>query len=397
MNPGRRLKYWGQKLALVCGSVLFTLILIEIGLRLFYPQFGNCQIGAEDEELGARLVSDYTGSCIGMGHETVTTVQLGPQGFRNPLVEMPKPSDTYRILMLGDSTTFGFGVDQYETVPALLESAFDQNKFHASTYEVINAGVPGYGTAQEWLLYKRWVHQLDPDLVILMFLVTNDIEDNMCFNKAEPTPCFTIEQNQLVRKETAAPEDSPVAPPPESPSILNDLHTYIFLRTRGRRVIASNPEVVRFLTERGFQFDSGTLTPTLHSWYDADYAAEGWQLTQALLDALLSDTRQDALPLMLVILPGRPQTTENYATLSDLLYGDTIEGILFRDQPRRPQEVLARWADERGVPYLDTLDSLKQVASSKSINLIDGHFNALGNQVIASGIYAFLTESGILQ
>jgi hypothetical protein len=114
------------------------------------------------------------------------------------------------------------------------------------------------------------------------------------------------------------------------------------------------------------------------------------------LDALLSDTQKDGIPLVLVILPGRPQTTENYAILTSLLYGDTSEFAFFHADPFRPQRVLLQWAEKRGVPALDTLDPLKQAASSNSIHLADGHFNALANQVIALAINDFLLESSLL-
>jgi hypothetical protein len=45
--------------------------------------------------------------------------------------------------MLGDSVTFGYGVDQTQSFPAELERLLNQS----GKYEVINAGVPGYSLA----------------------------------------------------------------------------------------------------------------------------------------------------------------------------------------------------------------------------------------------------------
>jgi hypothetical protein len=111
----------------------------------------------------------------------------------------------------------------------------------------------------------------------------------------------------------------------------------------------------------------------------------------------LKDTQEDGVPLVVVILPGRPQTTSDFAALTDLLYGHTPEGALFREDPNRPQRIMLDWAMARSVPALDVLRALQQAAESGSVNLADGHFNAHGNQVIAQEIFAFVEESGILK
>ena len=391
----QRIRLWGKRAGLVCVSLLFTLILLEVGFRLFYPQFGGCEFGMKDEELGWKLIPNHSGICHGYG--VVAVVQISAQGFRNPQFQIPKPPNLYRILVLGDSTTFGIGVDASETVPALLESELTQNSSLSRRYEVVNAGVPGYGTAQEWLLYRRWGHDLDPDLVVLLFLTTNDIQDNMCLDRSGSRPCFTLEQNELELTRREVLSNPPPLALPNTSWTLADLHTYFFFRERIGYLVTSNSTIVRSLTRMGFEPDSEKLPPILHSWYQSPYATEGWRLTQALLDAMLTDIQNDSIPLLLVILPGQSQTTEDYSDLVDAIYGHTPEGALFRENPIRPQETLMRWANERDVFAIDTLESLKETASLRSINLPDGHFNAVGNQAIAEEIYSFLNMANLLQ
>jgi lysophospholipase L1-like esterase len=395
MTLKRRLKSWWQGVIVSGISLLLTLTVLEIGLRLFYPQFGSCQIGMADPVLGVRLIPGFSGTCAGVAHETVAAVQINSLGFRGPEVQIPKPANRYRVLMLGDSTTFGTGVANSETVPAFLEANLNKNVSSSKSYEVINAGVPGYGTAQEWLLYRQHVEQLDPDLVILMFLVTNDIHDNMCAEDGEGKPCFALEHGQLVLKGRDVPASAPPSRAPATPFRLDALHTYVFFRERIRHFVSGNPNVVRFLKERGWQYDTSALSPTLQAWYSADFAPAGWQLTRALLGSLRSDALKDEVPLIMVILPGRPQTIENFALIANLLYRDTAAGQLFLAEPLRPQMMLKAWANENGVPVLDTLDALRKAAISNTINLVDGHFNAVGNQVIARGVLTFMTENNL--
>ena len=69
--------------------------------------------------------------------------------------------------------------------------------------DVLNAGVPGYGTAQELLFMRELLqrHRVHPDLVVLVFF-TNDILDNLCLSYVnlapQPSrPCFTLRNDAL--------------------------------------------------------------------------------------------------------------------------------------------------------------------------------------------------------
>ncbi len=377
---------WLTRSVLVCAGAFLALCLLELGLRAVYPQYGGCDFGTPDLELGAVLKASYAGACIGLGHETTTVVRTNAQGFRQPILPNAKPPNVSRILMLGDSTTFGVGVDQRETIPAILQALLNHGKQGADTYEVINAGVPGYGTAQEWLLFRRWAARLQPDAVILLFLVTNDIQDNLCLD-GRMTPCFTLHDHTLVRRNVDHRQPRGVGNPV---SPLMSLHTYVFVQRRLSNLLAGNPWAVRLLARLGLLPEPRDLPPTLLAWYSGDAAAAGWQLTQALLDAILSDVRARGIELVLAILPTRPQTSESFAAVVDALYGHRPEASAFRSDPDRPQRLLSTWADQHGVAVVDVLLPLREATAVQPVNLADGHFNARGNAVIAREIYQML-------
>jgi lysophospholipase L1-like esterase len=80
-----------------------------------------------------------------------------------------------KILILGDSVTFGFGVACEETFPWLLEAILNHSGLPENEpVEVINSGVSGYSTYNELQLYRGRGRQSDPDLVVLA-LVLNDV------------------------------------------------------------------------------------------------------------------------------------------------------------------------------------------------------------------------------
>ena len=104
------------------------------------------------------------------------TVTLGPHGLRGR-EPGPRAPSTFRIVSLGDSFTFGLGVGDEEAYPRLLESRL-QRRFPGVAIEVVNAGVPGYGTADALRLLESHIDRLDPDLVTVQFLAENDFNDN---------------------------------------------------------------------------------------------------------------------------------------------------------------------------------------------------------------------------
>ena len=86
---------------------------------------------------------------------TVTTNALG---FRSPEPDPEKPI----VAVLGDSITFGYGVEDEETLPSRLQ-------MHLPNYSVLNAGVPGYTIVQERATWEKKLKALDPEILMLVF------------------------------------------------------------------------------------------------------------------------------------------------------------------------------------------------------------------------------------
>ena len=76
-----------------------------------------------------------------------------------------------RFLFLGDSFTYGYDAEAQERFSDLLQKALPQ-------YGMVNAGVSGYGTDQQFLLMKRLWNDVNPKYVVLTFCVDNDRDDN---------------------------------------------------------------------------------------------------------------------------------------------------------------------------------------------------------------------------
>lgn len=92
-------------------------------------------------------------------------------GLRGPEVLVPKPPDRYRVLVLGDSFTFGWGVALQDAWHARM--ARELQAPDGRTLDVVDAGVPGWTPLQQFVFLEQRGLDLQPDLVIWE-LCTND-------------------------------------------------------------------------------------------------------------------------------------------------------------------------------------------------------------------------------
>ncbi|MBD3869614.1 MAG: hypothetical protein IFK94_15950 [Acidobacteria bacterium] len=100
-------------------------------------------------------------------------------GIRGADIEVEKPLDHYRILMLGDSFTMGKGVEDDETASFLLEGHLNQGDYpcNPKKIEVLNGGVDSYAPVLSYIQLARDLVRLEPDLVVLNLDVSDLIQE----------------------------------------------------------------------------------------------------------------------------------------------------------------------------------------------------------------------------
>lgn len=97
---------------------------------------------------------------------SIEGLQTNSMGLRSEEIGPADPLE-YRVLSLGESTTFGLKVAYEETYTALLQKT--KPPPGRRRLRVINAGVPGYALVQGYAFLKYWGLDLEPDAVILYF------------------------------------------------------------------------------------------------------------------------------------------------------------------------------------------------------------------------------------
>ncbi len=101
------------------------------------------------------------------------TFQMNNYGFRGPDIQVPKPDGVFRVLMLGDSFTFGAGVRLEHTFVHRMSEIMKSEV--SDDIEVVNCGVSSWSTGTEITYLEKMGMSLEPDLVVVVF-IPNDAD-----------------------------------------------------------------------------------------------------------------------------------------------------------------------------------------------------------------------------
>lgn len=154
-------------------GTIFLLCLAEVAARVVVPQWAppgaqRVTFWVYDDLLGWAHQPNQHGRFV---HQDFNIdVKINSDGLRDDGYDL-KRNEKKRMLVLGDSFGWGFGVEHDQRFSEVLE------KKHAD-WEIINASVSGYGTDQEYLYLKERVLKYKPDVVLLLFFV-NDFHNNV--------------------------------------------------------------------------------------------------------------------------------------------------------------------------------------------------------------------------
>lgn len=127
------------------------------------------------------------------GHFIGQPLLINSQGLHDYEYSRRKNASTYRIVGVGDSSLFGWGVPFEESGLKVLERRLNE-KSGTRTFEVIDFAVPGYNTAMEAETFVARCLEYDPDLVVLNFN-TNDYDVPNFMRR--PTDLATLRRSYL--------------------------------------------------------------------------------------------------------------------------------------------------------------------------------------------------------
>ena len=338
-------------------------MLFELALRLGGPIApGEYQtVGFTDVSSEFSRVNMANRAGWKQSREFRTHVRVNAQGLRGPDVPYAPAPDTFRILVLGDSFTFGAQVDEDETFVVRLghhlRKAAARSGWEQREIETINAGVDGWSTVDEVAWLRAEGVRYEPDLVILMFFTGNDPGEN--FDRARAA------WRKADRQERPAS------------ATLDD----------GRRFLASvsatyalfETGVLAKLAPRSADSVAADDAQTrVRRSTDPNRKERGWEMSGDLLREMRELCDQKGIQLLVVGIP-------------------TVEHVADAERPPTPIQTLSQSAGAQVIDLLDPFRALAPILREELYFPKDRHWTRQGHEAAARRVAADLVDGRLLQ
>jgi len=174
-----RTRRFCKALALQLCLLAVTAVALELVLRALDFKYVRRSLHVEhssvyryDPELGWSAIPNSNAVVWESGSVSVHHNSLGLRDVE--YLRTAKPT----ILFIGDSLVWGYNVEADQRFTEKLRPALPH-------HTIVNAGISGYGTDQEYLLLSRLWNEIEPHVVVLMFCVDNDRLDNTTNRRAD--------------------------------------------------------------------------------------------------------------------------------------------------------------------------------------------------------------------
>jgi hypothetical protein len=384
-----------KNIALVLASLVFSLSLIELALRLLgwsFPIFAQ-----PDSNLGWSFRPRLQGWAT---HENTAYVHINRLGFRG--ADWAQEARGFRIAVLGDSFAESSNLPEEQALTTVIQQNLRACPAFADGIEVLNLGVSGYGTGQEYVLLTTRLEALRPDMVLLAFYAGNDVANN-ARALSEPgqteKPYFSVSpEGGLVLDDSfraSATFRNTVARDWSKRMINASYLLQAFKQLAAGKSVIPEPksldrvhvgDVARpplFAPEYIELF----APPRDQTW------AGAWAVTEKVLTSMREWAQARRVQFGIIIIPAPIQVlpTPELRRAATAKFG--LEDLEY------PVERIARAAQSTEIPFLDLRDPLRKEGDAKQIFLYgfsprygDGHLNAVGNSVSGDTIAAWVCE-----
>jgi len=366
----------GKNIALAFTSALICLLILEGVVRFVEPReimryFFLTKDPILDHRFIPRSKARYKTT------EFDTEYRINSLGLRDDELTIEKPPNTFRILILGDSFTEGIGVNSSETFSKRLQTMLDTA---ISDYDcqVVNAGVGSYSPLLEYIYLSRYGLQLDPDLVILNFDLSDVYDDiqytyRAHFNKMG-VPIAVVPEHERAKSSWFR----------EKLVSIKDFfkeHTrlYNFIRVR-----LSQP-LEPWISENSFsgdiRYDKYAMLRENYPWEDD----RDWALSYKYI-LLIQDTLSSrGIEFWVTVYPYGLQISPREWSSGRRFWGFKADTIY----STKPQEYMESFCRRNRIPVINMCDDFRAASRSTFPLYLDynGHWTAAGHEVAAKALF----------
>lgn len=353
-----------KRLSLSCAVLALLVLGGELYLRS--KNFGAIPSVWFDPAIGTRFHPSQSREIFGPRMVFLSDARINAQGFRGVDFDAPLVQRERRIACLGDSFTFGWGVEDGECFPVRLQARLEEGPTRG-VWQVLNCGLPGYNTWQQLRLYERVVRPEKPEVVVIGWYL-NDLDP------------YSIGATGAL-----ASEGHPLA----GTAILDWYTRKLRKKTPRYEFEGLDVETAKALKEF-YDRNTGIVEHNSGDARSRPYVERNLQHLGQLFDAIL----QDGAHPVLLIFPSVAQMDALKQQRAELSPAEYQAG---RALVARIQTDLTEFARGRNVPVVDLLDVYmdSEVRPYGDVDL--SHPSVHGQQLAADVLYGALDAAGLLR
>lgn len=434
------MKEWLIRLTLMSLGLIIGVVALEFGLNRsdpHYEAFRDDILHQPNKYIGWKGIPNKEGKT--RRGRIKSTVKMNSHGFRDREYTYEKKKDVFRVVILGDSMTEARQVELDKTYHAILEEKL--NSGNNKKIEVINLGVSGFGTAQEYLTLKHYGLKYQPDFVILAFFIGNDISDNsLTLRKGRPhniaMPFFVLNNGKLEKVHFKIPSKDEEQTKKGvngrfqilkdflakfSPNIyysLDDTTNKTPFQILKEFLAKLFPGIYYKLSDRAHKTPwlenslrklgilapelldkSGEIRTSSSSPYAREYPPEwenAWEVTKGLILKLAKELEMSKIGFSVVVIP---EEREFRPDIQDkILENPQTKALL---DIRKPERILSNFLEANNIDYLLLRPEFEKYTTGTGKRLhfpykYENHWNANGHVFTAELIYKKLKEDKLV-
>ena len=347
------------RLFLVFAATAVTLGVVEGLVRIFWNKLNGptvIPLTLKTHRFSANPVTGYELVPGSVAFEDNAWYRINQDGIRDRDYPRTKLNGTYRIAALGDSCTFGLGLELEDTWPKQLERELQSTN---PLLEVINFGVMGYNTPQEAERIQDKVLGYSPDLIIIGYSL-NDIgvlsRERRVLNTYKGYESFFTTGIGFLDK------------------LLPHFKTFLLIKNRFYLKKTNADKAPPQYSKDGVKLLKAGYD---RYFFEAYQEAENGNILNAAF-AKIRDLTQPQIPVLFVI----------HTELQEM------DHYLFTEI----HEIVKKLCQDYGFPVLDPLtEMLTYKARDLRISPANIHPNALGNKIFSQAIARYLRAASLVK
>lgn len=357
------------RLALIFGSLVFALVMAEFGLRM---------VGAYSP--ASLHLSPPNAAMRDVETNWDITYYSNSQGLRDEEYSAAKPAGTIRVVVIGDSFTFGQGCQRGEIFPDVLEARLNAAGHHA---QVINVSHVGIGPESYFVLLQSVALKYRPDVVVLNTFGNDASEvrqsplpNRMVKSLSHSSPLFVL--LRALRYRTSAQAQG-------------DFWTTVEAQAKDKSA-AGATRLANFRKEHGSA--PNNLVAALVSdpeevarWIDTPVDGAGWSQFQDYVGAMASICRTHGIKFVIGIIPDGAQVDPHQLSMRQKFGVPLRDGVL--TESGNFQQLVHEYATAKGIMCFDPLAKFRAVGAGLYFDS-DLHWSPAGHKLYADLLADYL-------